>query len=78
MPRFARRRRGCRARWTDAGIVANVFSEDDEAIGIVERKRPQQDTFDEREHGGGGANAKGKDEHGGEGESGAFGELASE
>jgi hypothetical protein len=38
--------------------VSQVISDQNEAVWIFEWKRPQQDTFDEREHGGCSANAE--------------------
>ncbi len=53
-------------RDADAGSVANVIADQNEAIGIGERQRPQKNAFDEREDGNRGAHAQRQRENGGE------------
>ena len=50
--------------------ASQVISQQNEAVGIAERKRTQQDAFDEREDRGGGADAQGQGEDDGQGEAG--------
>ena len=53
-----------------------MISQQNEAVGILERKRAQEDAFDEREDRGGGADAKRQREDDGQGESRRLAQLA--
>ena len=55
---------------------SQVISQQNEAVGIPERKRPQQDTFDQREDRGGCADTEGQGEDHGQGEAGCLAQLA--
>ena len=56
--------------------IAEAVAQEDEALGIAKRQRPQKHAFDEREDGGGGSDAQRKGENDGEGKAGRFPELA--
>jgi hypothetical protein len=67
----------------DAGFVIAAdlrtldgVGEDDELLRMREGEGAQEHTFDDGEDGGGGADAEGQHEHGGERETGRFGEMA--
>src|ERR1700687_5717913 len=55
--------------------TSQVISQQNKSLGIIERKRAEQDAFDEREDGGGGTDAHGKGEDDGEGEAGCLAQL---
>ena len=55
---------------------AEAVAGKDEAIGMVEGKRAQEDAVDEGEDGGGGSDAEGEGEDDGEGEAGRFAQAA--
>jgi hypothetical protein len=53
-----------------------VISQQNEAVRIAEWERPKEDSFDEREDRGGGADAQGQGEDGDEGEAECLAHLA--
>jgi hypothetical protein len=70
-------------RTGDAGFVIAAdlrtldgVGEDDELLRVREGEGAQEHTFDDGEDGGGGADAEGQHEDGGERETGRFGEMA--